>query len=68
MLEAICLTGPLSRCREQLTAFRAAGVDRSILSAPIGVHGAREFIPRSPPVSDPFSGQPGETLPDLPAR
>jgi alkanesulfonate monooxygenase SsuD/methylene tetrahydromethanopterin reductase-like flavin-dependent oxidoreductase (luciferase family) len=44
MLDAICLIGPLSRCREQLSAFRAAGVDLPILSPPIGVDGAREVI------------------------
>ena len=44
MLDAICLIGPISRCREQLAAFRAAGVDLPILSPPIGVEGAREVI------------------------
>jgi alkanesulfonate monooxygenase SsuD/methylene tetrahydromethanopterin reductase-like flavin-dependent oxidoreductase (luciferase family) len=44
MLDAICLIGPVSRCREQLAAFRAAGVDLPILSPPIGVEGAREVI------------------------
>lgn len=44
MLDAICLIGPVSRCREQLAAFRAAGVDLPILSPPIGVDGAREVI------------------------
>jgi alkanesulfonate monooxygenase SsuD/methylene tetrahydromethanopterin reductase-like flavin-dependent oxidoreductase (luciferase family) len=44
MLEAICLIGPVSRCREQLAAFRAAGVDLPILSPPIGVDGARQVI------------------------
>jgi alkanesulfonate monooxygenase SsuD/methylene tetrahydromethanopterin reductase-like flavin-dependent oxidoreductase (luciferase family) len=44
MLDAICLIGPISRCREQLSAFRAAGVDLPILSPPIGVDGAREVI------------------------
>jgi alkanesulfonate monooxygenase SsuD/methylene tetrahydromethanopterin reductase-like flavin-dependent oxidoreductase (luciferase family) len=44
MLDAICLIGPISRCREQLAAFRAAGVDLPILSPPIGVQGAREVI------------------------
>jgi hypothetical protein len=58
MLDAICLAGPLPRCREQLPAFRAAGVDLPILSAPIGVDGAREVIPRFPPVNRPFSSQP----------
>src|SRR5271169_5653917 len=44
MLDAICLIGPVSRCREQLAAFRTAGVDLPILSPPIGVEGAREVI------------------------
>ena len=58
MLDAIYVTGPISRCREQLAAFRAAGVDLPILAPPIGVDGAREVIPRFPPVNRPFSGQP----------
>jgi 5,10-methylenetetrahydromethanopterin reductase len=44
MLDAVCLTGPLTRCREQLAAFRSAGVDLPILVAPIGVEGARGLI------------------------
>jgi alkanesulfonate monooxygenase SsuD/methylene tetrahydromethanopterin reductase-like flavin-dependent oxidoreductase (luciferase family) len=44
MLDAICLIGPVLRCREQLAAFRAAGVDLPILSPPIGVDGARAVI------------------------
>lgn len=44
ILDAVCLTGPLSRCREQLAAFRRAGVDLPILVAPIGVEGARGVI------------------------
>ena len=39
LLDAVCLIGPLDRCREQLAAFRAAGVDLPILMAPIGVGG-----------------------------
>ncbi len=44
LLDAVCLIGPISRCRDQLAAFRAAGVDLPILSPPIGVDGAREVI------------------------
>jgi 5,10-methylenetetrahydromethanopterin reductase len=44
MLDVVCLTGPMARCREQLTAFRSAGVDLPILVAPIGVEGARGAI------------------------
>jgi alkanesulfonate monooxygenase SsuD/methylene tetrahydromethanopterin reductase-like flavin-dependent oxidoreductase (luciferase family) len=44
LLDAVCLIGPISRCREQLAAFRAAGVDLPILSPPIGAEGAREVI------------------------
>jgi alkanesulfonate monooxygenase SsuD/methylene tetrahydromethanopterin reductase-like flavin-dependent oxidoreductase (luciferase family) len=44
LLNAVCLIGPMSRCREQLAAFRAVGVDLPILSPPIGVDGARQVI------------------------
>lgn len=44
LLDAVCLIGSLSRCREQLAAFRAAGADLPILSPPIGLDGAREVI------------------------
>jgi alkanesulfonate monooxygenase SsuD/methylene tetrahydromethanopterin reductase-like flavin-dependent oxidoreductase (luciferase family) len=44
LLDAVCLIGPISRCREQLAAFRAAGVDLPILSPPVGVDGARDLI------------------------
>jgi len=44
ILDAVCLTGPMARCREQLAAFRSAGVDLPILVAPIGVDGARGVI------------------------
>ncbi|HEV8533157.1 MAG TPA: LLM class flavin-dependent oxidoreductase [Methylomirabilota bacterium] len=44
ILDAVCLTGPMARCREQLAAFRSAGVDLPILVAPIGVAGARDVI------------------------
>jgi len=44
LLDGVCLIGPISRCREQLAAFRAAGVDLPILSPPIGAEGAREVI------------------------
>ena len=44
ILDAVCLTGPMARCREQLAAFRSAGVDLPILFAPIGVAGARGVI------------------------
>jgi alkanesulfonate monooxygenase SsuD/methylene tetrahydromethanopterin reductase-like flavin-dependent oxidoreductase (luciferase family) len=44
ILDAVCLTGPMARCREQLEAFRSAGVDLPILVAPIGVDGARGVI------------------------
>jgi alkanesulfonate monooxygenase SsuD/methylene tetrahydromethanopterin reductase-like flavin-dependent oxidoreductase (luciferase family) len=44
LLDAICLLGPLDRCREQLAAFRRAGVDLPILYPPIGVEGARQVI------------------------
>jgi alkanesulfonate monooxygenase SsuD/methylene tetrahydromethanopterin reductase-like flavin-dependent oxidoreductase (luciferase family) len=44
ILDGVCLTGPLTRCNEQLAAFRRAGVDLPILVAPIGVEGARGVI------------------------
>jgi alkanesulfonate monooxygenase SsuD/methylene tetrahydromethanopterin reductase-like flavin-dependent oxidoreductase (luciferase family) len=44
LLDAVCLIGPLSRCHEQLAAFRSAGVDLPILSPPIGVEGARDVV------------------------
>ncbi len=44
ILDAVCLTGPLTRCQDQLAAFRSAGVDLPILVAPIGVDGARAVI------------------------
>jgi alkanesulfonate monooxygenase SsuD/methylene tetrahydromethanopterin reductase-like flavin-dependent oxidoreductase (luciferase family) len=44
LLDAICLIGPLERCKERLDAFRAAGVTLPILMAPIGVAGARSVI------------------------
>jgi alkanesulfonate monooxygenase SsuD/methylene tetrahydromethanopterin reductase-like flavin-dependent oxidoreductase (luciferase family) len=44
LLDAVCLLGPAARCREQLAAFRAAGVDLPILLPPAGVEGAREVI------------------------
>lgn len=44
LLDAVCLLGPVGRCREQLTAFRNAGVDLPILVPPIGVDGARGVI------------------------
>jgi len=44
LLDAVCLIGSVTRCREQLAAFRAAGLDLPILVAPIGVDGARAVI------------------------
>jgi alkanesulfonate monooxygenase SsuD/methylene tetrahydromethanopterin reductase-like flavin-dependent oxidoreductase (luciferase family) len=44
LLDAVCLIGSLSRCREQLAAFRLAGADLPILSPPIGVDAARQVI------------------------
>lgn len=44
LLDAVCLLGPVERCREQLAAFRTAGVDLPILLPPIGVDGARAVI------------------------
>jgi alkanesulfonate monooxygenase SsuD/methylene tetrahydromethanopterin reductase-like flavin-dependent oxidoreductase (luciferase family) len=44
LLDAVCLIGPISRCREQLSAYREAGTGLPILSPPIGVDGARQVI------------------------
>jgi hypothetical protein len=44
LLDAICLMGPVSRCREQLQAFRSAGVDLPILYPAIGVEAARKAV------------------------
>jgi alkanesulfonate monooxygenase SsuD/methylene tetrahydromethanopterin reductase-like flavin-dependent oxidoreductase (luciferase family) len=44
LLDAVCLLGPMARCREQLAAFRAAGVDIPILLPPAGVEAARAVI------------------------
>jgi len=44
LLDAVCLIGPSSRCRDQLAAYREAGTDLPILSPPIGADGAREVI------------------------
>jgi len=44
LLDAVCLLGPLSRCRKQLVAFRAAGSDLPILMPSVDVDDARALI------------------------
>jgi alkanesulfonate monooxygenase SsuD/methylene tetrahydromethanopterin reductase-like flavin-dependent oxidoreductase (luciferase family) len=44
VLDAICLLGPVSRCRERLTEYRAAGLDLPLLWPAIGVEPARAVI------------------------
>ena len=44
LLDAICLLGPVSRCRERLTQYRAAGLDLPILWPAMGADSAREVI------------------------
>jgi alkanesulfonate monooxygenase SsuD/methylene tetrahydromethanopterin reductase-like flavin-dependent oxidoreductase (luciferase family) len=44
LLDAVCLLGPVTRCREQLEAFRTAGVAMPILMPPMGVEAARTVI------------------------
>jgi len=44
LLDAICLIGPVARCRERLAAYREAGLDLPILWPGIGVDSAREII------------------------
>lgn len=43
-LDAVCLIGPVSRCRERLATFTAAGLDLPILVPPVGVDGARAVM------------------------
>jgi len=44
LLDAVCLIGPIARCRERLATYQAAGLDLPILYPPIGVDGARAVI------------------------
>jgi 5,10-methylenetetrahydromethanopterin reductase len=44
LLDAICLLGPVSRCRERLAEYRHAGLDLPILWPAVGVDNAREVI------------------------
>jgi alkanesulfonate monooxygenase SsuD/methylene tetrahydromethanopterin reductase-like flavin-dependent oxidoreductase (luciferase family) len=44
LLDAICLIGPVGRCKERLSEYRAAGVGLPILMPPIGVDAARTVI------------------------
>jgi hypothetical protein len=44
LLDAVCLLGPVTRCREQLEAFRSAGVDIPPLLPAAGVETARTVI------------------------
>jgi hypothetical protein len=44
LLDAICLLGPIERCRQRLGEFRDAGVDLPILGPPIGPDAALELI------------------------
>jgi hypothetical protein len=44
LLDAICLLGPVSRCRERLAEYRDAGLDLPILWPATGVDSAREII------------------------
>jgi hypothetical protein len=44
LLDAICLLGPVSRCRERLAEYRDAGLDLQILWPGIGVDSARDVI------------------------
>ena len=44
LLDAVCLLGPLARCREQLAAFRSAGTDLPILMPSVDVNGAHTLI------------------------
>jgi alkanesulfonate monooxygenase SsuD/methylene tetrahydromethanopterin reductase-like flavin-dependent oxidoreductase (luciferase family) len=44
LLDAICLLGPVSRCRERLAEYHDAGLDLPILWPAIGIDSAREVI------------------------
>jgi len=44
LLDAICLLGPVSRCRERLVEYRNAGLDLPILWPATGADSAREVI------------------------
>jgi alkanesulfonate monooxygenase SsuD/methylene tetrahydromethanopterin reductase-like flavin-dependent oxidoreductase (luciferase family) len=43
-LDAVCLIGPITRCRERLAAFIDAGVDLPILMPPAGPENAHAMI------------------------
>jgi len=44
LLDAICLIGPVARCRERIAQYREAGLDLPILWPALGVDSAREVI------------------------
>jgi alkanesulfonate monooxygenase SsuD/methylene tetrahydromethanopterin reductase-like flavin-dependent oxidoreductase (luciferase family) len=44
LLDAVCLLGPIARCKEQLEAYQSAGVDLPILVPPIGADSAKSLI------------------------
>ena len=44
VLDAVCLIGPVSYCRERLAAYRAAGLDLPILWPPTGADEAKMVI------------------------
>src|SRR5215472_3533394 len=44
VLDTICLIGPVSRCRERIAEYRAAGLDLPILWPGLGVDTARQVI------------------------
>jgi alkanesulfonate monooxygenase SsuD/methylene tetrahydromethanopterin reductase-like flavin-dependent oxidoreductase (luciferase family) len=44
VLDAICLLGPVERCRERIAAYREAGLDLPIIWPALGVESARDAI------------------------
>lgn len=44
VLDAICLLGPIDRCRERIAAYREAGLDLPIIWPALGIASAREVI------------------------
>jgi len=44
VLDAICLLGPVERCRDRIAAYREAGLDLPIIWPALGIESARDAI------------------------
>ena len=44
VLDAICLLGPVERCRDRIAAYREAGLDLPIIWPALGIESARAAI------------------------